>query len=197
MRCDNKTTKCCCCIPLRAGVIIITLLSLIGIVYSFVSDILSIISGDNSAATIVDLILNIIFLPIFIFGVAVTCCAKSARLLRIYAIIYNIFTVIEIVYYIVSIIPIIVYRNDTVNECINLLAANGSSIKDPAGYCQNGYNQYEAISIVIYILVILILVHFALVVSAYSASRKAKENDRSRQDASENNASLTHEIPAQ
>ncbi|RIB30908.1 hypothetical protein C2G38_967399 [Gigaspora rosea] len=71
----SKTTKCCCCIPLRGGVIIITLLSLIGTAYNITTEILSIASGGSNALLIVSLVFDILFFPIFLFGIFVCCCA--------------------------------------------------------------------------------------------------------------------------
>ncbi|CAG8508085.1 10914_t:CDS:2 [Dentiscutata erythropus] len=194
----TKTTKCCCCIPLRGGVIIITLLSLIGTVLNIVSDILSIVNGgnnNNKTTSIISLIFGTLFFPIFVFGLFVLCCAKTARLLRIYSILYNIFTAIEIIGIIISIILFFVFKNSYVNDCININQSNGSSSNDPVGDCNHEFRVVGIVLVIIYIIVIILLIHFALVIAAYAANRRAKEdNASSGREVSESNVSSAHEI---
>ncbi|CAG8585696.1 3512_t:CDS:2, partial [Scutellospora calospora] len=179
----NKTTRCCCCIPLRSGVITITLIYVVGSTFSAITDILSLMrnkSNDNSV-TIADLVINSLFFPVFIFGFVICCFTKSAYHLRIFAIFFIIYTLVSIIELIFG-----VSKNVTVNECSELLVTDGSSIHDTVGFCEDNYDKYEALYIVGYTLTIFIMIHFALVVSAYAAKCKAEE-DRSKQEMSETN----------
>ncbi|KAF0555796.1 hypothetical protein F8M41_016787 [Gigaspora margarita] len=183
----DKTTKCCCCVPLRGGVISITILSLGWLAYTVVIDILSLVSGNNTVGLIVDLVISSLFLLIFIFGFIISCFTKDAKLLRIYAILYDVFVAIIIFDSITNIIAILASKSTSVNNCIS---GGGQSNVSPsnnnnsASECEKRYWLFAAILIVFNLLIIFLVIHFALVISAYAANRKAKEMK----------AALVHEI---
>ncbi|RIB20920.1 hypothetical protein C2G38_2079596 [Gigaspora rosea] len=175
----DKTTRCCGCVPLRGGVIFITIFSLVGLTYIVLTDVLYVLSNDYSIGRIVDLIISALFLPVIIFGLFVTCFEKKSYLLRIYSILYNAFAVIEILDSLVSIILIIAYRNTIVSDCY----ASNLNVN-----CDREYNRLEAQVILVNVLVILFMIHFALVIAAYAVRRKNKEEKASSTNiASESN----------
>ncbi|CAG8479457.1 15245_t:CDS:2, partial [Gigaspora rosea] len=145
----------------------------IGTAYNITTEILSIASGGSNALLIVSLVFDILFFPIFLFGIFVCCCARTSRLLKIYSILYSIFTVLEIIGIIVAIILFLVNKNSYVNDCANRNQSSGSSSND----CDHEYK-----------------IHFALVIAAYAAHRRTKENNAaSEHEVSESNVSSTHE----
>ncbi|CAG8773567.1 21610_t:CDS:2, partial [Gigaspora margarita] len=102
---------------------------------------------------------------------------RTSRLLRIYSILYNIFTVLEIIGIIVAIILFFVNKNSYVNDCANRNQSNGSSSNGSHVDCDNEFK-----------------IHFALVIAAYAAHRRAKENNAaSEHEVSESNVSSAHE----
>ncbi|CAG8590978.1 38570_t:CDS:2 [Gigaspora margarita] len=141
----------------------------------------------NNIGTVVDLIISALFLPVIIFGLFVTCFEKKSYLLRIYSILYNAFAVIEILDSLVAIFLIIAYRSPVVNECY----ASNLNIN-----CDREYNRLEAQVILINVLIIFFMTHFALVIAAYAARRKNKEGKASSTNNAleSNDATPPHKI---
>ncbi|CAG8644933.1 17904_t:CDS:2 [Dentiscutata erythropus] len=181
----NKTNKCCGCVPLRGGVIFISIFSLVGLTYIVLSDVLSISIDDYGIGTVVDLVISVLFLPVIIFGLFVTCCERKAYLLRVFSILYNVFTVVEIIDSLISIIVIVAYRSPVVSDCYS---------SNPNVDCDYLYSKLEAQVIFVNVMIIFLMTHFALVIAAYAENRKAKEEKASANIASESNNPPVHKV---
>ncbi|CAG8820053.1 24205_t:CDS:2, partial [Racocetra persica] len=109
---------------------------------------------------------------------------KTAHLLRIYSILYNVFTIAEILDSLAAIAIIIAYRKT------------------------DSLTKYDVELIIINALIIFFMIYFSLIISAYAANRKVKEekaahstnnasesNDPSEQKVSKDNVSPEHETP--
>ncbi|CAG8672821.1 5352_t:CDS:2, partial [Cetraspora pellucida] len=136
-----------------------------------------------NAGIIIDLVISLLFLPVTIFGLFACCCEKTSHLLRIYSILYNVFTIIEILDSLVAIFIIIAYRSPV------------------------GFSKDDVQLLFINVLIIFLMIYFALVISAYATNRNIKEeiahstnnasesNGPSAHKVSEGNVSPTHETP--
>ncbi|KAF0525123.1 hypothetical protein F8M41_014758 [Gigaspora margarita] len=167
MKLTNNTTRCCCCFSLERG---------ISTAAAVFNNITSIQNHDYRDIVLVYLVINASFLLALIFGIFVCCCARTGYLLGTYSTLYNIFTAIEIIYTIVVIIVLIIDKDKIVNSCSISLTSSNPSVNDPLGTCNSQYSQIRIIMIVAYILTALILIHFAMVISAYTA--RCKNNSR-------------------
>ncbi|CAG8533031.1 13118_t:CDS:2 [Dentiscutata erythropus] len=157
------------------------------------TEILSIVNGNHDGGTILILVIDTLLLPIIIFGFFICCCARTAYLLRIYSMLYYIFTATEILVTIIAIILFIVNKSSYVNDCINRNKNNGILGKDPVGDCENEFKIVESLLIIVCPLYIIVAIHFALVIAAYAASRKDKERNVSLVlEDSESNISSAH-----
>ncbi|CAG8589045.1 9358_t:CDS:2 [Dentiscutata heterogama] len=80
-----RPTHCCCCISLRAGSIIITILWLLGSLAQIISSLQAIVQQGkctdcpySEGYYIVNLILHAIFVLIAVFGIMVLCCRNES-----------------------------------------------------------------------------------------------------------------------
>ncbi|CAG8484440.1 13545_t:CDS:2 [Dentiscutata erythropus] len=116
---------------------------------------------------------------------------KKANLLRTYSILYNIFVGLVIFHTVAEIISMFISKNTIVNDCISGGQSSGSPSSNSAGDCEKSFWIIAIIISSINILIIFMVIHFALVVASYAASRKEKEMKSSHltHEFSENNVS--------
>ncbi|RGB41030.1 hypothetical protein C1646_810926 [Rhizophagus diaphanus] len=155
----TKINKCCCCIPLKSGVVIITLLWLIYGAYATVANAIYISVYRRYIA--VTILYGIVTLGAT-FGLYVLTFANTYKMLRKYSIIAFFIAAVEIMNNLATIIIIALYKQTfSLKKC-----------------AYNNYDYYGGCNILIVIAVISILLsaYFSIVVLAYTKRRKSKED---------------------
>ncbi|CAB4399927.1 unnamed protein product [Rhizophagus irregularis] len=156
----TKINECCCCIPLKSGVVIITLLWLIYGAYATVENAIY-ISVYRRRYIAVTILYGFVTLGAT-FGLYVLTFANTSKMLREYSIIAFFIAAVEIMKNLATIIIISLYKQTfSLKKCAN-----------------NNYDYYGGCNILIVIAVISILLsaYFPIVVLAYTKRRKSKEN---------------------
>ncbi|UZO22529.1 uncharacterized protein OCT59_014891 [Rhizophagus irregularis] len=169
-----QITNCCFCIPLKAGVIIISLFMLFNGLLLTVAEVLSFklymqdkglkeVSNEHSIAVTFEIIMIAID-AFYTLGAAFGLCAvifsKKYRMLKLYSTFGFIVAGIQFLFSISAIVSSIVYR-----------CAEGEN-----SYVCNKMNSYRLpYKIVVGICSILLTVYFSLVISAYARRKKEKE----------------------
>ncbi|GBB84387.1 hypothetical protein RclHR1_00110020 [Rhizophagus clarus] len=179
-----QIAKCCCCIPLKAGVIIISLLWLLGGLFYTVFGAASIKLSEQDIkiygqepqfsstqySTVVTFAIIMVVVYAFIalgaaFGLYAAIFSKKYKMLKIYSTIGYIIAGIQVLFSIASIIRTIISKSICENYPAEGLYIN----------CNQLYTFYLPFYIIFGIFIILLSVYFSLVISAYARRRKAKE----------------------
>ncbi|CAB4414085.1 unnamed protein product [Rhizophagus irregularis] len=184
--------NCCFCIPLKSGVIIITLLWLIFGIYAIINSSLSIASPDKENAFIyvkVQNIASIVFNALITFGAAfglyVLTYANIPRMLSIYAKISYVIVGINVISHILTSVVFIVFKADILKSCAELIANISASGNEKSRACNEGYDDFLKSIIMSAVVSTLISVYFAIVIASYAQRRNEKEKETTAADAAE------------
>ncbi|RIA92694.1 hypothetical protein C1645_764361 [Glomus cerebriforme] len=176
---DVHLTKCCFCVPLKAGVVIISSLWLIYGIFQSVSNALYITSpnqGTNVFRYIIPCTLSmVIFYGLItigaLFGLFVVTFTNTYRMLSIYSKVANCIVGIDIISHFVTIVVIVLYRSTILEKCLG----PGSITSTRIDACDGEYTSVLTLSIAVTVISVLSSVYFAIVISAYAHKRKKKE----------------------
>ncbi|RGB41034.1 hypothetical protein C1646_739296 [Rhizophagus diaphanus] len=175
----TKINTCCFCIPLKSGVIVITLLWLIFGIYAIINSSLSIASPDKENAFIyvkVENIASIVFNALITFGAAfglyVLTYANMPRMLSIYSKIAYFIVGINVISHILTSVVFIVFKADILKSCAELIA----NISTRA--CNEGYDDFLKSIIMSAVISTLISVYFAIVIASYAQKKNEKEKEK-------------------
>ncbi|CAG8630133.1 18292_t:CDS:2 [Acaulospora morrowiae] len=168
--------RCCFCINLKAGVIII---SIIGLAYGILEAILNIIIYKNSdryynvyrAYCLFGAILFVSIALDSAFGIFALCFANAAKILRVYSRTFYVLMVLYICYELASLGIYVGYKNEIIDAC------NINKEKDDKTNCNEDYKTQLIISIVVLIITVILSVYFATVVDSYALKRESKERN--------------------
>jgi len=146
-------TKCCCCIPLRAGAFIIGLWFLIVNGFEAVSGflgrntVISYASQSSAAIFWAEIALSLLIAVGGLFGLIGSCCA-SRGFITAFSIITWISCLISIVKHVGAVVLIAIHRNEIVDECTKtgLVALSSSSVTlSSNGTWTNGNSTYSPV----------------------------------------------------
>ncbi|KAF0555797.1 hypothetical protein F8M41_016788 [Gigaspora margarita] len=171
--------RCCCCIPLKAGVIIITLLWLFTSIISAIADVAVIKNTEqlyDKRYYVVDLVASAITFLITTFGLFVTCCAKSSTIIKIYAVLFAILVVIQIAHLIYMCIFIATYHDSYMSTCLSTIKSSNST-DDITGSnaCNAEFKKFAAPWVIGYVLAAILSIYFAFVINRYAKHCKSNE----------------------
>ncbi|RIA87852.1 hypothetical protein C1645_776369 [Glomus cerebriforme] len=172
-----QVSTCCCCVPLKAGAVIVTLFWLVFGIYVTVRNSLAIASFEftfkfNEIQSILVIVLDGLISMGAAFGLFVLTCANTSKMLSIYSMIANGIVGINIVNYTIAIIIAVVYKSAILNACI----ADSTTINgDIKAECNDGYNYIVSTIILNAIITTILSVYFSIVISSYAQKRKGKE----------------------
>ncbi|KAG2201476.1 hypothetical protein INT46_000638 [Mucor plumbeus] len=172
--------KCCCCIPVRAGVLIIALLSAAlyialtvglfmskpssGLTYDDVEIDMKIVNGIYYTSIAV----AILFALASLFGV-LGSVTQHRKMIAIFKISYWFVAILQFIVTVAAIIILAVKRTDIVNNCAALYP------EETVDTCSIGYRNFMIIFSVVSILINFIQFYFATAISAY-ATRLRRTN---------------------
>ncbi|GES98001.1 hypothetical protein GLOIN_2v1689810 [Rhizophagus clarus] len=174
-----QIAKCCFCIPLKAGVIIISLLWLLGGLSFAVLLVTNIRINRQEAqiapedySDVVTFAISMVVIYAFIslgaaFGLYAVIFSKKYKMLKFYSTIGYIITGIQVLFSITSIIYLIIFKK----ICENY--SKGSSTCNQLYF----FNLLLSLSVIYGICMILLSVYFSLVISAYARRRKSIEEE--------------------
>ncbi|GBB84394.1 hypothetical protein RclHR1_00110027 [Rhizophagus clarus] len=180
--------KCCCCIPLRAGVIIISIIWLLVGAYQTIRGIINLVSlpgTDGNGIFSVGLFQNLrafIIITIVLyalvtigaaFGLFVVICANKSRMLLIYSKIAYCIAAIQIISNILDIIAIALFNKEMEKICQEFSSFQSNNS------CSTINKASLAYGIIITIIVAIFVIYFAIVISAY-AHRKRENEDANK-----------------
>ncbi|GES97992.1 hypothetical protein GLOIN_2v1836009 [Rhizophagus clarus] len=154
--------KCCCCIPLRAGVIIISIIWLLVGAYQTIRGIINLVSLPGTDVTIGAA-----------FGLFVVICANKSRMLLIYSKIAYCIAAIQIISNILDIIAIALFNKEMEKICQEFSSFQSNNS------CSTINKASLAYGIIITIIVAIFVIYFAIVISAY-AHRKRENEDANK-----------------
>ncbi|KAI8647077.1 hypothetical protein BD408DRAFT_358683 [Parasitella parasitica] len=172
--------KCCCCIPVRAGVLIIALISAALYIFSTVA---LFMSKPSTGVTYEDveidmkvvnaiyytsIAVSIIFALASLFGV-LGSVTQHRKMIAIFKISYWFVTILQFIVTIAAIIILAVKRTDIVNSCVALYP------EETVDTCSVGYRNFMIVFSIVSILVNFIQFYFATAISAY-ATRLRRTN---------------------
>ncbi|CAO0791129.1 unnamed protein product [Mucor circinelloides] len=172
--------KCCCCIPVRAGVLIIALLSaalyIASTVGLFMSKPTSGITYDNveidmrvvNGIYYTSIAVSIVFALASLFGV-LGSVTQHRKMIAIFKVAYWFVTILQFIVTIAAIIILAVKRTDIVNSCVALYP------EETVDTCSVGYRNFMIIFSVVSIVINFIQFYFATAISAY-ATRLRRTN---------------------
>ncbi|GAN02791.1 hypothetical protein MAM1_0028c02238 [Mucor ambiguus] len=172
--------KCCCCIPVRAGVLIIALLSAAlyiastvglflskpssGVTYEGVEVDMRLVNGIYYTSIAV----SIIFALASLFGV-LGSVTQHRKMIAIFKVSYWFVAILQFIVTIAAIIILAVKRTDIVNSCVALYP------EETLDTCSVGYRNFMIIFCVVSIVINFIQFYFATAISAY-ATRLRRTN---------------------
>ncbi|GBC15796.1 uncharacterized protein OCT59_027666 [Rhizophagus irregularis] len=184
--------NCCFCIPLKSGVIIITLLWLIFGIYAIIDSSLGIATPNKVNALIyfkVQYIASIVFNALITFGAAfglyVLTYANIPRMLSIYAKIAYVIVGINVISHILTAVVSVVFKADILKLCAELNANIIASVNEKSGACNEEYDDFLKSIIMSAVVSTLISVYFAIVIASYAQRRNEKEKETTAADAAE------------
>ncbi|CAG8530190.1 11087_t:CDS:2 [Ambispora leptoticha] len=166
-----RMKTCCCCINLKAGVVIISILWLVFGLYEAIADIMAYRSTDT----------NNFYSYIYTFTLITGIMALFTVIGALYGLIVVSFAKITQTYVIIAWLIAARYIINSIAEIILLLSLKDSFLSycDLDGYsedtCLSTYNNVLLIAIIEDILIIIISIYFATVVAAYRAHRVEKD----------------------
>ncbi|KAL7321812.1 hypothetical protein PS15m_001542 [Mucor circinelloides] len=172
--------KCCCCIPVRAGVLIIALLSaalyIASTVGLFMSKPTSGVTYDNveidmkvvNGIYYTSIAVSIVFALASLFGV-LGSVTQHRKMIAIFKVAYWFVTILQFIVTIAAIIILAVKRTDIVNSCVALYP------EETVDTCSVGYRNFMIIFSVVSIVINFIQFYFATAISAY-ATRLRRTN---------------------
>ncbi|CEP12753.1 hypothetical protein [Parasitella parasitica] len=172
--------KCCCCIPVRAGVLIIALISAAlyifstvalfmskpstGVTYEDVEVDMKVVNGIYYTSIAV----SIIFALASLFGV-LGSVTQHRKMIAIFKISYWFVAILQFIVTIAAIIILAVKRTDIVNSCVALYP------EETVDTCSVGYRNFMIVFSIVSILITFIQFYFATAISAY-ATRLRRTN---------------------
>ncbi|CAB4391443.1 unnamed protein product [Rhizophagus irregularis] len=189
--------KCCYCIPLRIGVIIISIIWILFGAYQTAKGIASLaIAIPNNGVFSVGLFQNLrafIIVSVILyalvtigaaFGLIVVLCAHKPRKLEIYAKIAYIIAAIQIISNIIDIAAVALLNKEMKKMCSQFPQGFSSTANQFANYatdtCSSTINNISSASlayvIIIAIIVTIFVVYFAIVISAYARKKREQED---------------------
>ncbi|GBB84391.1 hypothetical protein RclHR1_00110024 [Rhizophagus clarus] len=180
---DEQLTKCCSCIPLKAGVVIASSLWLIYGIFQTVSNILYLISpneGTNlyryiSVCTFSTIIFYGFITIGALFGLFVVAFSNTYKMMSIYSKIARGIVGFDIISHIVTIVVIVMYKSSILDKCVG-----PNDIDSDA--CNQTYTSALTLSIAVAVVSIPLSVYFSIIISAYAHKRKKKENPETDND---------------
>ncbi|ORX50450.1 hypothetical protein DM01DRAFT_1384721 [Hesseltinella vesiculosa] len=176
---------CCCCIPVRAGVLVIAGVSSAIYLASFVSLMIHrntyLTLGDQGGAAFwVTAAVLIIYSLSSIFGV-VGAIVKNRNMINFFRVLYWVMAIITLIVTFAVYIYALVRRNDIVNKCIDILEHPGnygfpagevSTPDEATNGCNTVLRTYFIIAGVVIVIGNIIQMYFASVISAYAQRLK-------------------------
>ncbi|KAF1799586.1 hypothetical protein V8B55DRAFT_1539812 [Mucor lusitanicus] len=172
--------KCCCCVPVRAGVLIIALLSAAlyiastvglfmskpssGVTYEGAEIDMKVVNGIYYTAIGV----SIVFALASLFGV-LGSVTQHRKMIAIFKVSYWFVAILQFIVTIAAIIILAVKRTDIVNSCVALYP------EETLDTCSVGYRNFMIIFCVVSIVINFIQFYFATAISAY-ATRLRRTN---------------------
>ncbi|CAO3650697.1 unnamed protein product [Mucor fragilis] len=172
--------KCCCCVPVRAGVLIIALLSAAlyiastvglfmskpssGVTYEDVEIDMRIVNGIYYTSIAV----SIIFALASLFGV-LGSVTQHRKMIATFKVAYWFVAILQFIVTVAAIIILAVKRTDIVNSCVALYP------EETLDTCSVGYRNFMIIFCVVSIVINFIQFYFATAISAY-ATRLRRTN---------------------
>ncbi|RIA82603.1 hypothetical protein C1645_787555 [Glomus cerebriforme] len=185
-------TKCCCCIPLKIGVIIISSLWLAGGVYQTTNGIINIISPDrtdepNRVGNIRGPIIAAIVLYGLVtigaaFGLFVVLFANTPKMLSIYSKIAYCIAAIYIISNLVEVIAIVLSKSKFLEDCKVYSNSSTESQAEKDSACLSMYNSIFKYIIIVAVIAILLVLYYTTIISAYARERKANEDAKHDQN---------------
>ncbi|KAI9362176.1 hypothetical protein BD770DRAFT_382103 [Pilaira anomala] len=170
--------KCCCCIPVRAGVLIIALLSAAAYIATTVSLFLAKADGNRAYLETPDITYNmnavngvfytaiafsIIFAIASLFGV-VGSITQHRRMISMFKGVYWFVVIMQFILTMAIIIVLAVNRNQIIGHCAVTVGG-----PDAASDCEEGFKYMMIIFSVVAMLMNFIQFYFATAISAYAA----------------------------
>uniref|UniRef100_A0A1D1Y7P6 Lysosomal-associated transmembrane protein 4A n=1 Tax=Anthurium amnicola TaxID=1678845 RepID=A0A1D1Y7P6_9ARAE len=204
MKVTSNVTNCCCCVPLKTGVVIITILWLLFGIYEIVTNTLELATPtkENSFTYIkvVD-IAAIIFSGLITigaaFGLFVFIFANTSRMLLIYSKIAYGIVAINIADYILSLIVAIVLKSEVMEHCKQFLF-NRIPDNEKNNACSDNYNDIITSIVMSAVVTTLFLVYFAIVITAYVENKQNdNNNDNNNRDITEDDIATEKHIAAE
>jgi len=170
-----QVTNCCCCIPLKNGAVIITLIWLIYGIYETVDNSLSIATPAEENAfnyiTISTIVLYGLMSIGAAFGLFVLTCANISKMLLIYSYITYGIVVINIVSYMEAIIVSAAFKSEILDACVVANLSDDQGSED----CNDAYNNFITSLIVSAVATTILSVYFSIVIISYTKRRNEKE----------------------
>ncbi|RGB31908.1 hypothetical protein C1646_707839 [Rhizophagus diaphanus] len=188
--------KCCYCIPLRIGVIIISIIWLLFGAYQTAKGIASLaIAIPNNGVFSVGLFQNLrtfIIISVILyalvtigaaFGLIVVLCTHKSRKLAIYAKVAYFIAVIQIISNILDIAAVALLNKELKKMCSQYSQGFSSSANqfandaiDACSTIDNISSASLAYAIIIAIIVTIFVVYFAIVISSYARKKREQED---------------------
>ncbi|GES82195.1 hypothetical protein GLOIN_2v1656378 [Rhizophagus clarus] len=169
-----RINVCCFCIPLKSGVIIITLLWLVFGIYEIVVDSIRIASPNKEDAFIyvkVQTIASIVFNALISFGAG--------------------FGLFVLTYANTATITWTVFKTEILKSCIRSIPATVFASDDEKNsVCNDGWRDFLGSIIMIAVISILLSLYFAIVISSYAKKRNEKETTGAKQHQYEKTSQL-------
>ncbi|CAG8605116.1 13946_t:CDS:2 [Ambispora leptoticha] len=172
-----RMKSCCCCLKLKTGVVIISILWILYGIYQATANFLAFQNRNNntdnffsyvSTFAIIEGILSLFTVIGALYGLLVVSFANRIRLFQKYVIIAWIIALIQCSINIAEIIILVSRKNSYIQYC--------ESINYTEDMCLSTYNILVPIEIAQDLFMIIISIYFATVVAAYRAHRHEKES---------------------
>ncbi|RHZ84459.1 hypothetical protein Glove_81g76 [Diversispora epigaea] len=175
--------KCCLCINIRTGVIIISFIWFFSGLYTAISNIVYFTTETESYYSFLSYV-KAYNIPVSIIGFSISFCAlfglyvihwnETARLLKIYSIIAYVIVATLTILEIVNIAIYFSYKDDFESKCYEIIVKNYpyKSQSDATTECQEAYSFSVTFGTISAILYIFASIYFAMIIQSYSEHRR-------------------------